>query len=316
MTLVGVNAPYLLGQYGHDLAPNGRFPDWPVAFDPMHAYRPLIEGRELGFDAIRVWLCENAEGIVLDGDQISGVHEDLLESIRVIQEAAVLNGVRVYWSLLDGNAVAREGDPITRSILTDPAQRARFVEHVVTPVAVSLDPKTTFALEIINEPETATSECMADAEEKVEGVEPVSWDDIGATLRESVAAVDGRFLVTAGTMHVFLKSLWASDPRLTAIDVHVYHPRGGLPSASDLATYVGDEAIAALPLVGGECGIPKDAEEEPFALFNYIFNADKLGYAAAFLWQLEGDFVDAKAPRRPFTNLGWKIQTLLRERRA
>lgn len=314
MTLIGVNAPYLQGDYGHDLAPNARYPDWPVAFTPMRAYRPLIEAAELGMGAVRMWLCENGEGIVTDDGAIVGVHPALLEAIDVIQEAAALHGLRLYWSLLDGNSVAREGDPLTRSVLVDADQRSRFAERVVRPIAERLDPALTVGLEILNEPETTTAACMADSEEARPGVAPVPWSSIGATLREAVLAVSGRHLVTAGTMHVFLRDLWAAEPALTAVDVHVYHPSGGLPSRDDLATYVGDPALAALPLLGGECGVPKESGQ-PEALVNYVFNADRLEYAAAFLWQLEGDLVDPQRRRRPFTELASTLRHHLRARR-
>ncbi len=317
MTLIGVNAPYLRGAYGHDLAPSGRHPDWPVDFDPMVAYRPLIESKTLGFGAVRMWLCEAAEGIVFEDGQLTGVHPDLLESIRVIQEAARLHGQRIYWSLLDGNAVAREGDALTRQILTDPDTRAKFAELVVAPIAQVIDPELTFAFEIVNEPETATDDCMKDSDEVAEGVEPVSWADLGATIRLAGDAARAELdtLVTAGTMHVFLPALFGADPKLDAIDVHVYHPRGGIPSRDDLVEYMKDESVRDMPLIGGEFGIPKDAPEgEPFALTNYVFNADELGYAAAFVWQLEGDLVDAREKKRPFTELGYEMQRVLAAR--
>jgi len=129
-TLFGVNVPYLRGEYGHDLAENGRFPTWPCRFDPMHAYRPLIEARRMGFSAVRMWLCENAEGLKVDErGRIEGVSERLLESVRVVQEAAELHGLYLYFCLLDGNAWPREGDPISRSILAEADQAARFAER-------------------------------------------------------------------------------------------------------------------------------------------------------------------------------------------
>lgn len=309
--LIGVNTPYLRGEYGHDLAPNGRFPDWPVEFDPMHAFRPVAEAAWLGFGAVRVWLCENGEGIVGD---VESVHPDLLEAIRIFQEGAALNGVRVYWTLLDGNAVVREGDPITRSILTDAETRKRFVSNIVLPIADVLDPNVTFALEVINEPETATPECFDAAEKRAPGAEPVAWEDIGTTIRACSEAVDAH-VVTAGTMHVFLEKLWHVDPKLGAVDIHVYHPNGGLPSKDDLVEYVGDEAVRALPLIAGECGIPKDpGPEEPQSLCNFIHNADKLDYAGAFLWQLRGDLIDVQVKQRPPTKLGWDVKHVLAAR--
>lgn len=314
MALVGVNAPYLHGDYGHDLAPNPRYPDWPVRFSPLAAYRPIVEAAELGLGAVRLWLCENGEGIVAENGIPVGVRPELVEAVKIVQEAAALSGVRIYWSLLDGNAVAREGDPLTRAILAEDDARAAFAEHVVAPLSRVFDPAVTLALEIVNEPETATHECMRDSDEVQEGVAPVAWEAIGATLRASAAAVasERNLLVTAGTMHVFLPHLWRVDPGLSAIDVHVYLEQGGLPPRAHLARDVGDGALLdpALPLFAGEAGIPKTGEHH--ALLHYATNAEPCGYDAVFLWQLEGDLVDTKASGRPFTQLGWDLRRLLR----
>ena len=312
-TLFGVNVPYLRGDYGHDLAPSPRFPDWPVRFDPMEAYRPLIEARELGFRAVRMWLCENAEGLIVDPrGHVTGVSEQLLESIRVIQEAARLHGLFLYWTLLDANAWPREGDPITRSILADLDQAQRFAENVTRKIASVVDPEITIGLEIVNEPETSTHECMKEGE-------PISWEAIGRAIRVNVEAAraERELLLTAGTMHVFLPSLWKVEPGINAIDVHIYHPDGGLPSREDLAAYVGDDAIRdeRLPIVGGELGIPKPpGPRAPDSLVNYVYNARDLGYAAAFLWQLDGDLVDRDEPSRPLSWLGREVRSALQRR--
>lgn len=311
MTLFGINACYLRGDYGHDLAVNPRFPEWPVSFDAMHAYAPLIEAKKLGFDAVRIWLCENAEGIVVDDDgAIVGVHEMLLSAIEVLQEAARLHGLRLYPSLLDGNSWPREGDLISRSILEGEDQAARFAEHVVKPIAKALDPSITVALEIINEPETSSPECADDSERA-----PMPWEGIGRAIRlASVAARSvSPHLVTAGTGQVFLPSLWKADPGLTAVDVHIYHPTGGMPSRSELAERVGDPAVAALPLFCGEAGIPKEGNASPAELGNYLFNAERLGYDGVFLWQLEGDLIDKSGKRRITTDLGHDITRTLEE---
>ena len=309
-TLFGVNVPYLRGEYGHDLAENGRFPTWPCRFDPMHAYRPLIEARRMGFSAVRMWLCENAEGLKVDErGRIEGVSERLLESVRVVQEAAELHRLYLYFCLLDGNAWPREGDPISRSILAEADQAARFAERVVAELARVLDPARTLALEIVNEPETSTAACIDDP-----AIEPIAWEDIGRAIRLSgqAARAERELAITSGTMHVFLPELWRAGAELSAVDVHVYHPDGGLPSREDLARYVGDDAILELPLIGGELGIPKDpGPKEPASLTNYLHNAPRLGYTAAFLWQLEGDLIDKGEPARPRTWLGDQVATTL-----
>ena len=313
-TLFGVNVPYLGGEYGHDLAENGRFPTWPCRFDPMRAYGPLVEARRLGFRAVRMWLCENAEGIRVDRDgDVVGVSERLLESVAVVQEAAHLHGLYLYWNLLDGNAWPREQDPITRSILADADQSARFAEHVVRPLAAALDRELTIGLDVVNEPESSSRDCMKDG-----ALEPIEWASIGRAIRVAgqAARAERELLITSGTTHVFLPQLWRSGAGLDAIDVHVYHRTGGLPSREDLARYVEDDALLdpSLPIIGGELGVQKGEEpEDPEALCNYLHNAQRLGYAAVFLWQLEGDLIDKGRPRRPPTDTALRVGTVLEQ---
>ena len=98
--IFGINLPWLDGAYGHDLAPNEQRPTWPVDFSTLRAYRPLVEARDLGFEAVRVWLCENGEGIVTEGGWPARPHPRLLEGIDILQECARLLGIRIYWTLL------------------------------------------------------------------------------------------------------------------------------------------------------------------------------------------------------------------------
>jgi len=92
--------------------------------------------------------------------------------------------------------------------------------------------------------------------------------------------------VTAGTQAIFLRGL-ASDGDLPvdAVDVHVYHPGGGLPGRADLPIDIGDR-----PLWAGECGTHEEGSVDG-ALENFLFNARSEDYEAAFLWKLEGDLV-------------------------
>jgi hypothetical protein len=318
-SLLGVNLPYLYGSYGHDLAPSAQHPDWPCNFDAMRAYSPLIETRDLGLEAARIWLCERAEGLIIDSDgKLMGVHPKLLESIRILEEAAVLLGLRIYWTLLDANAVARDGDSITRSILEQPDQAQRFAERIVAPIVRTLDPRVSLALEIVNEPEVMTDSCADTREDKSQTSIP--WNIIGSVIsqaRKAARAEQNDLWITSGTGHVFLPELWRHCSDLDAIDIHVYHPDGGLPSRQDLSRYVGDSRIvdSEIPLIAGECGIPKvPGSEELPPLPNYLYNADTRGYSAAFLWKLDGDLVDSKAPKRVFTPLGNLVRHVISTR--
>ena len=284
--LAGVNLPVLRGAFDHDLAPNERFPNWGTEFSPMLVFRYLALCRWLGFGAIRIWLCENGEGVRTDGSgNAIGLMPELLTAVRVFQQGARLSGHRLYWSLLDANAHHRAGDPLTFGVAADPEKTRRFADVVAAPIAAELDPELTFAFEIFNEPESLTSEVHGDA-----GLPWPRVVDSIRTLRAAVKAELPGVPITAGTQASFLPGLLADGVAgdaspVDAIDLHVYHRSGGLPARGDLPVDVG-----GLPLWAGECGTAHDgATGRSDYLVNYFWNARELGYDAAFLWKLEGE---------------------------
>jgi hypothetical protein len=311
MTFFGVNLPWLDGAYGHDLAPNEQRHDWPVDFSALRAYRPLIEAADLGFEGVRVWLCENGEGIVTEGGRPARPHPALLDRVDVIQECARLLGLRVYWTLLDGNAWRREGDALTHAILSDAEACARFAGEVAAPLARRFDPEVTFGVEVVNEPEALSPSCV---EPRGEGV---PWEVLARSIHrigDALRAARPGAMVTAGTLHTYLGDLLRGDPGVDAIDLHAYHLRGGLPSREDLARVTGDRRLAdgSIPLLAGECGIPDDAPAEALpALKNYVYNARQNGYDAVFLWRLEGVLVSTATPDRHVTQLGSHLRAIL-----
>jgi hypothetical protein len=316
LPIFGINLPWLDGAYGHDLAPNERIPTWPVGFSALRAYRPLIEAKDIGFEVVRIWLCESGEGIVTEGGLPARPHPALLERIDILQECARLLGIRVYWTLLDGNAWRRENDPLTHAILSDPEAGARFAEGVAAPICQRLDPALTFGVEVVNEPEALCPVCVTPSHEGV------PWEVLGRSIHrigDALRAARPGTMVTAGTLHTFLGDLLRADPGLDAIDLHAYHMSGGLPSREDLTEATGDRrfALGTIPLLAGEAGIPDGAPPEALpALTHYVYNAVKNGYDAIFLWRLERVLVDSKRENRPVTELGGHIQAILGQVRA
>jgi hypothetical protein len=286
--LAGVNLPVLRGAYNHDLAPNLRYPDWGCEFSPLWAFRYLALCRLLGLGAVRIWLCEDGEGVRTDrAGRAEGVLPELLDAVSAVQDGAELLGLKLAWTFLDGNAWRRNGDVLTGLVAGDRGEALRFAERVAAPVAARLRPATTFALEVLNEPESVSGEVL--------GPDGLPWETIVASIRvvrgvlhEALPGVP----VTCGTQAVFLPGLLAGvgpgregDAPVDAVDLHVYHPDGGLPSREDLPVDIG-----SLPLWAGECGLShRGAPNSSGYLVHYLYNAAALGYRAVFLWKLEGD---------------------------
>src|SRR5262249_35822963 len=151
---------------------------------------------------------------------VDAVHPHLLDAVGVLQECARLVGVRIYWSLLDGNSWAREGDALTGSIVADPEQTARFAERVAAPLARAFDPAVPRAVEPITEPEALTAECVP------AGHASMPWDTIARFVRttgDAIRTERAGAIVTAGTLAPYLARFLPEDPRVDAVDVHAYY---------------------------------------------------------------------------------------------
>jgi len=276
--LRGINLPYFFDAYGHDLAPNALLRMGPREIDPMRIYRPLLAARERGFQAVRLWLCESAEGILINAGSISGAHPVLMESLAIIQECASLCGLRLYWTLLDGHSWKRNGDPVSKAILTVRDEAARFAERVAAPLVRRLDPRLTLAVEIVNEPEALS------AEPDPSGPSTLEWEALGIaikTIADAVRAEHGETTVTAGSHSTALSALWRSAPGLTAIDVH-QDADLPLPSRPEVMTAMpsGEARDDSMPLLAGCCyatAAPIDLTPD--------------GYSAVFFWRLTEDLI-------------------------
>ena len=263
--LPGVSLPYFFGKYAHDLAPNPLSGAGPHHVDPIQIYAPMLRAHEFGYRAMRIWLCEGAEGILINRDVITGVHPVIVESIAVIQESAAMSGLRIYWTLLDGHSARRINDVVTGAILTEPAHTARFAELVAAPLAARLHPDVTLGIEVVNEPEAL----MANDDGWRKGAKAIK------AIADAIRSARAGTLVTSGMDRARLPLLWKNAPGLDAIDVHA-KGRPGLPSRADLARELtlSSEQAKSLPLIGGYRG---ESANQPH----------REDYAAMFHWRFE-----------------------------
>ncbi len=250
--LMGVELPWFAGAYGHDMAPNERRDGWPSDFDAFKAYGALVEARELGFEAVRVWLCEAGEGIVTRDGAVEGVHPALLDAVKAVEDGARLTGLRVVWTLLDGNADGAEDRAFYRELVAAPE---RFAERVAAPIARALSADVTLAVELMHAPEALIGD-------------GVTWPALAGFLRASADAVRAArpgTLVTTGTQAEFRAAL--AEAGLDAIETDLNDrasegPRfGRCESVNDDALGGGFDAVFIGPLEGlfVEEGGPKRA---------------------------------------------------------
>ncbi len=279
MPLYGINLPWLCGAYGHDLAENPAHPGWPVDATARDVRVAMQRARRLGFSAVRVWLCERGEGVLVDARGPVGVAPRLLAAVRTIYEEAARADLVVYPCLLDGNAWVRDGDALLERLARDADCRMRFSEYVAAPLARALDPARTLALEPMNEPEQMTAEGA--------GARGVAWATMAhlfSAVRDAARAEHPGLRISASAQHGILPALSRAMPFLDLLDLHRYCDDGSLPPLGDLGVPA-DRAVIA-----GECGTasePRDVDAED-TISNYVWNAARWGYQACFLWKLEG----------------------------
>jgi hypothetical protein len=272
----------------------------------MRSYLPLIRASDIGFGAVRIWLCENGEGIVLENGKPARPHERLIESMTVMQECARMLGMAVYWTLLDGNSWKREYDDLTHAILSDADTCARFAEKIAAPLVAKMDPDVTFAVEVVNEPEALSPNCVKE--------DPLAWHVLGRSIRkigDAIRSARKGTMVTSGTGHVYLDQIVRAEMGLDAYDVHFYHPSGGIATREELAERSGDARIATreMRLILGEGGVFEGDTDDP-TIPNYLFNARLLGYDAAFIWQLDKLLMEKDGA---FTPLARTVRTTLED---
>ena len=301
--LAGVNLPVFGDAYGYDLAPNALRGTGPRNVDPMTVYRPLLQAREIGFQAARIWLCEDGEGLLMDAGAVCGIHPVLVESIAIIQECAGLCGLKLYWTLLDGHGGPEGRNGLARSILRDTDHAARFAEYAAAPLARRFDPRVTFAVEIVNAPEA-----LADAL-------PATWAVLGGNIKLAADAVRAEHpgcMITAGTRRAAVTRLWHSGAGVNAVDIHV-DAGVELPSRAELAAETSDAALRtpAVPLIAGSWGLAPGVDDRGIAAT--LAHAARESYAAVFCWRLQ-ELIDSAAADPSATALAHYVKTALAER--
>jgi hypothetical protein len=139
--IVGANMPWIGDAYGHDLGRNQAHPDWPVEFDPDRLSKLFAVLREFGVRHVRLWLFEDAEGLLCTGEGlVDGLDQAFLDNLRVVALLAEQHDMRIYWTLLDANSLRRRPDMITRRILSQDDAASVFFDKAVAPISRSLRP--------------------------------------------------------------------------------------------------------------------------------------------------------------------------------
>lgn len=288
--VLGVNLPWFLGGYGHDLGRNESFPHWPGTFRPNEVAQLLAALKQHGVQIVRLWLFEDAEGIVTNGAGVAaGLDAGFARNIEILADLLREAGISAYWVLLDANAPRRRPDIVTRAILTRNDAADAFFRNVLAPLLPTIAP-VTWGIDLCNEPEAvlagvhgngtglgfdwaALVPSLRGLAEHIRCAIPGCAVSVGAGYCAEVSLPDGRYAPLA----------------LDAYDAHFHNSEKGVPNAASLS--------ADRPVILGELGLsPPEATqagrddwlEFQTQLATRLHKAVARGYAAIFLWMTDG----------------------------
>jgi hypothetical protein len=150
--LIGVNVPWLEGEYGHDFGNNINTPDWHPIVNEQKLTELLLTLKEHGVNTLRMWLFEQGEGLLLSNGLVTGLDEEFRAGLQLLNSILKKTSQRVYVVLLDMNSIARNGDKLTESIILDPAVRSSFLHYALQP-ALTILKDVLWGVDVCNEPE-------------------------------------------------------------------------------------------------------------------------------------------------------------------
>ena len=152
LPLVGVNLPWLEGEYGHDFGFNLNTPGWRPVFDASKTTELLLALKEHKISVIRMWLFEQGEGLIVEDGIVVGLDAVFESNLRALSSVLKRTSQRVYWALFDMNSIQRNGDDLTRRVIFGPAMRQSFLHNALAP-ALTILKDSMWGVDVCNEPE-------------------------------------------------------------------------------------------------------------------------------------------------------------------
>jgi hypothetical protein len=261
-----------------------------------------------GLDIVRIWLFENLEGLVFDGNEnnmLVGLDSELLKNLKKILDTAGRYNVKVYITLLNGiDTKYSPPEDLPSERLSDyldwrNAQRSIFKSIVKNPdsfLNLVLIPLVTqiknysslYAIDLVNEPEFM----MADDNEDpiVTDAEMVSF--IGKCIMAVKRVSSDDIQVSIGCEDIDTAKRYSALP-IDFVDVHIYiamHDQG-------VEVYNAEE-YSGKPCIIGECGLlDTDLDESTIKSMEVsktkeiVIDAKSKGYIGALVWGLFDEYI-------------------------
>ena len=152
LPLVAVNLPWLEGEYGHDFGLNMNTPGWRPVFSIPEMTELLLALKEHNVSVVRMWLFEQGEGLVVEGDRVVGLDAEFESNLIALESILKFTSQSVYLALFDMNSVWRNDDDLTRRVIFEPAMCQSFLNNALAP-ALTIFKDSIWGVDVCNEPE-------------------------------------------------------------------------------------------------------------------------------------------------------------------
>ncbi|MFB3896800.1 MAG: cellulase family glycosylhydrolase [bacterium] len=287
----GADLAWLQGQYDHDFGLNHQHTGWGVWYSSS-SNRATTDSyfsdlTTMGVRVIRVWLWENLEGLLFDGDStfatVTGVHSGMWTNLDYFMSRVSTYNLNVYWCL-SGSYLSPESG-LHFSIVTSPSIRQSFINNAVIPFTNRYKGHPNiFAFDLMNEPESDIA--GSNGNWSATGSDWTTMRIFLASCVTSIHNTDSTRLVSCGSgWHSYqnLLSGLYTDLGLDFYDFHEYRDDGYISNYSVLST-----ALEGKPCILGEYGQAYGTwndDTQNNADTNFINNAWNNGYAGCLVWQ-------------------------------
>ncbi len=282
---VGYNQAWIDQSFGRDLT---------ASFDPAAVERLMRTVRDSGGSVVRLWAFEGRqkEGCVFQDryTRTIGLEPGFLDHVAAVNDSARRHGVKVYWTVFDGNWFWDRGDRwafIHYNILNDRfGETGDFERAALGPFldVLARYPDVVYALDLMNEVEGSMHHWFW----------PDGWEGARRWVRREAAFAHARLpwlRVTASAgWHTAVDDLTArrfSGLGLDFYDLHLYNDTGAIPRAASLR-YL--SASTRRPIVLGEFGQAREARDDALQARTtraFLANARAAGFAGALAWRLD-----------------------------
>lgn len=299
---VGINLPWIDGQYDHDFGYNmTRKED--VSYDPSPTFQKSKENFEayikdisdMRITVARLWLFERFEGLTFSKTgHVVNPTTDMFTNLRDACSIAQKYDVKFYFCLMDTWGVLADGlknspngDPrqkyadLINGLITTKDKRDSFVQAAVDILSDDIIKESVWAVDVINEPDGIQRDHTRNSSSRGNIDTGITFDHLVEYINDTCNTIrekTGHRVSCGIRREVFEEFSRKIKDNVDFFDIHHYDDDGDLPSI----THLGKDCIV------GECGHKTkrwDDSLQKESVKKFLENSKRLGYSGCFVWE-------------------------------